>query len=117
MTYGFASNPDVPSIVLDDEDAAYTITRYLIEHGHRDIAVIGGMPDNMHTRKRLLGYQRALFEANILYNTELIRFANWDRQGKTAAKIVFFRHITLENEPNCLSYDTKWANERNKKES
>ena len=76
MTYGFASNPDVPSIVLDDEDAAYTITRYLIEHGHRDIAVIGGMPDNMHTRKRLLGYQRALFEANILYNTELIRFAN-----------------------------------------
>lgn len=29
----------------------------------------------------------------------------------------FFRHITLENEPNCLSYDTKWANERNKKES
>ena len=81
MTYGFASNPDVPSIVLDDEDAAYTITRYLIEHGHRDIAVIGGMPDNMHTRKRLLGYQRALFEANILYNTELIRFANWDMQG------------------------------------
>ena len=42
------------------------------------IGVIGGKADNIHTQERLLGYQKALFEHQILYNPAWIRYAAWD---------------------------------------
>lgn len=95
MAYGFASNPNVPSIVLDDEEAGYEAAMYLIRHGHRNIGVIAGAPDNLHTQARLQGYQRALFEAKILYNNSLVHYANWDKQsGYEASKLLLEQGVT-----------------------
>lgn len=79
MTHAYAQNPNVPSVLMDDERAAYEIVSYLIGKGHKNIGVIGGRADNIHTQKRLLGYQRALYENGILYNPKWVRFALWDR--------------------------------------
>lgn len=78
MAYASDSNPEIPSVGIDDQAAAYEIVNYLISKGHRKIGVIGGRVDNIHTQQRLLGYQKALFEHQILYNPAWIRYAAWD---------------------------------------
>lgn len=77
MAYAYDQNPLVPSVLIDDEKSAYQMIRYLIQKGHRKIAVLGGKEDNLHTQRRLKGYQRALYEAQILYNPTLIRYSDW----------------------------------------
>lgn len=79
VAYGYSMNPHYPSVVIDDEKGGYDATIYLLEKGHRKIGVIGGAADNIHTVKRTLGYQKALFEWQILFNPELIQNGNWDR--------------------------------------
>ena len=81
MIHAYEENPNVPSVLMDDEGAAYEIVSYLISKGHRKIGVIGGRSDNIHTQKRLLGYQRALYEHGILYNPRWIRYAFWDMES------------------------------------
>lgn len=81
MIHSYAENPSVPSVLMDDERAAYELVSYLIAKGHSRIGVIGGREDNIHTQKRLLGYQRALYEHGILYNPEWIRYARWDLES------------------------------------
>ena len=80
MAYAYASNPRVPSVLIDDVLSASRIVRYLIEKGHRKIAIIGGMKNNIHTEKRLEGAQKAMFEAGIPFNPEWVRYVNWNRQ-------------------------------------
>ena len=80
MAYAYASNPGVPSVLIDDEDAAYRIVKYMIEKGHRKIAIAAGLQNNIHTQKRLAGAQRAMFEAQIPFNPAWIRYINWNRQ-------------------------------------
>lgn len=81
MAYGYTESQKVPSVVVDDEDGAYQIVRYIIEQGHCTIGVITGKKDSPHMQDRLLGYQRALYEAGILYNPALIRTGDWFRNS------------------------------------
>ena len=55
------------------------MTRYLIRKGHKKIALLAGREDNLHTRRRLKGYQNALFDAQILYNPRLVRYVDWNK--------------------------------------
>ena len=89
------SNPRFPSVVIDDEKGGYDVTRYLISMGHRKIGIIGGAMDNLHTQKRTKGYQKALFEEEILYNPDLIRHGNWKREsGFLEAKELLKEEVT-----------------------
>lgn len=81
MAYAYAEQKNIPSVVIDDEKGGYEITQYLIRMGHRSIGVIAGRADNIHTQKRLLGYQKALYEAQIPYNPELVYYGDWQREG------------------------------------
>ena len=65
FAYGISSHSKYPSIIFDDEKGAYDITKYIISKGHSKLGLIGGSADNLHTKSRLIGYQRALFESNI----------------------------------------------------
>ncbi|MBP7176858.1 MAG: LacI family DNA-binding transcriptional regulator [Thermoclostridium sp.] len=79
VVYGISKSPNFVSIVVDDEKGGYDVTKYLISMGHRKIGVIAGTPDNLHTLKRTIGYQKALFESGILYNPDLVRHGDWMR--------------------------------------
>ena len=79
MVYAYTDSSRVPSVVIDDEKGGYDITKYLISRGHRKIAVLGGKSDNIHTKKRLAGYQRALFEEHILYNPDWVYYGDWQK--------------------------------------
>lgn len=79
VAYAYTHSPYTPAVVVDDEKAACDLTQYLISRGHRKIGVIAGKADNIHTGSRLRGYQKALFEENILYNPNWVHYGNWDR--------------------------------------
>lgn len=79
MAYAYADSPRIPSVVIDDESAACQLTMHLLEMGHRKIAVLAGRADNIHTQKRLKGYQKALFESGILYDPDLVFYGNWTK--------------------------------------
>ena len=95
MAYAYDQNPQVPSILIDDENSAYKIVSYLISKNHRKIGVIAGREDNIHTQRRLLGYQRALLDAGILFNPEVVRYACWEKKsGYEATKHLLGEDIT-----------------------
>lgn len=95
VVYALSKSPCFTSIVIDDEKGGYDLTRYLISMGHRRFGVIGGAPDNLHTQKRCIGYQKALFEEQILYNPDWICYGDWTRQsGYKEAKVLISKGIT-----------------------
>ena len=81
VAYATSENHRFPSVVLNDEKGGYDMIKYLTDMGHRRIGIIAGAADNMHTRERLLGCQRALFEASITYNPEWTVYCDWEKQS------------------------------------
>ena len=67
--------PDVETdrVTFDDEGAGYALTKLLIEKGHRRIAVFTGHEvEASSVCDRIRGYQRALEEAGLPYDEDLI---------------------------------------------
>lgn len=81
MAYAFSDNPKVPSVVINDKESACEMISYLVSKGHRRIGVIGGKENNIHTQQRLLGYQKALYDNQILFNPAWVRYADWEKEG------------------------------------
>lgn len=61
-----------PCVFVDDRTAAYNITQYLIDLGHRHIAFLGGEEAHKSSVERLAGYQQALKENQIDADPRLI---------------------------------------------
>ncbi len=66
---------DLPtdSVVVDNESASYEAVTHLVRLGHRRIAIVGGPSDADTARQRSQGYERALHEARIEIQPELVR--------------------------------------------
>ena len=61
-----------PSVISNDVEASYEMTRYLISLGHSRIGFIKGHPDHNVSNQRLAGYQKALEESGIAFDNELV---------------------------------------------
>jgi LacI family transcriptional regulator len=79
MAYGYSKSKQIPSVILDDEKGAYELINYVINQGHDKIGVITGKPDSFHMQARLIGYQKALLENQIIYDRNLVYEGEWDR--------------------------------------
>jgi len=67
---------EAPLVGVDNEGGAYQATQYLIELGHHRIAIMMGMETISTLRTRLDGYKRALQEAEIPLDEDLIIHAD-----------------------------------------
>jgi LacI family transcriptional regulator len=67
---------DAPLVGVDNEQGAYQATRYLIELGHRRIALLLGLEVISTIRDRLKGYKCALKEAGLPLDERLIARAD-----------------------------------------
>jgi len=76
--YCYSRENNAPSIIFENENISYEMTKYLIEKGHERIGIIAGQEDNMQVRDRLVGVQRAHFDAGILYNPGNIQYGDWN---------------------------------------
>jgi DNA-binding LacI/PurR family transcriptional regulator len=69
--------PGVPCTVVDDIRGGSLATEHLIALGHRRIGFIGDSPNDdlgfISTRRRLLGYRRALTRHRISYDPAIVR--------------------------------------------
>ena len=81
IAYGYSKNEFIPSVVVDDKSGAYLVIKHLIDNGHKNIGVITGKENSIHTNDRLEGYQKALYDNNICFNPEFVIKGDWSRQS------------------------------------
>ena len=67
----FPQMKDKPHVLLDDFQGGYMITKYLTDHGHKNIVGVF-KADDMQGQSRHKGYVRALQEAEILYDPDKV---------------------------------------------
>lgn len=85
--YGFAGEKQIPSVVFDDEAAAFAVVSKLLEQENGNFGIIAGEKNSLHTRERLIGCQKALYQRGILYDPECVYYGDWSRaHGYQAAK-------------------------------
>lgn len=68
----------ISSVDIDHEKAAYDAVKYLLQQGHRKIAMISGtLEDLTNGYARFQGYKRALEEAGISVREDYVRIGNY----------------------------------------
>jgi LacI family transcriptional regulator len=79
--------PDLgaPAVLLDNEGAAYSAVRHLIERGHQRIGMISGRASISTTTERVAGYQRAVREAGLELDDHLVISGESTSEGGAAA--------------------------------
>jgi LacI family transcriptional regulator len=86
-TYCYSSQAGDYSINYDDEYAAYEATRYLIDRGHRRIAVISGVIDSVPSHDRFQGHLKAMMDSQLPFDPGHVKTGDWEvESGYRAAK-------------------------------
>ena len=98
-----AYHPLLTSLVVENVEGAYSAVKRLIERGHRRIGFINGIKEGNfkfnQANDRLIGLHRALGEAGMLFEPELVVTTEWDQhKGKEAA----LRLLAQEPRPTAL---------------
>lgn len=98
LSHDLPALEDIPKVVMDwwplevkgdkvfdnSELGGYLATKTLLDQGHRDIAIITGSLNKSLAKQRLIGYQKALTEANITQNPDWIIQSHFDFNGGLA---------------------------------
>lgn len=64
-------------VLVDNEQASYRVTRYLINKGCANIGIITGDDISTTGYERLIGYKKALRESNLQIKNELIKIGSF----------------------------------------
>lgn len=81
VAYAKSINPKVPSILFNDEKAAYEMAKYMIQKGYKKIGMIAGKADSVHTIRRKNGLKKALAEAGLEYVESNVFDGLWNRES------------------------------------
>jgi LacI family transcriptional regulator len=72
-------------IHVDNVDAGYRATKHLIDFGHREIALIHGIRNHPDAVQRFEGYSKALADAGIELNSNLVYSGDFSAQSGVLA--------------------------------
>lgn len=92
-------NTPYPNVRIDNVEASYRVVKHLLSLGHTRIATITGLKQNPHTIDRFKGYQKALQEAQIDIDNELIFEGDFNYWTGLNAAEYFTR---LDNRPTAI---------------
>ena len=81
---------DIPCVNVDYKRSAYVATRYLIDHGHRDIAFLSQNIVPIFYNQVFTGYSQALEEANIMIPLNWVCSANNETETVAAMKKLLY---------------------------
>jgi LacI family transcriptional regulator len=91
--------PQMNCVHMDNRQASFDLTQYLISLGHKDIAFIKGHAKHGAANLRLMGYEDALRESGIKPNARLVRDGTFRfESGANAAEQL----LTLTNPPTAI---------------
>ncbi len=86
-----AYSPHLTSLVVNNVEGAYQAVKSLLDKGHKRIGFINGITEGNfkfnQSNDRLIGYHRALGEADLLFEPSLIIESEWNRQSGRAAAL------------------------------
>lgn len=92
-----------PCVMVNDRDAAQTITQHLIDLGHKKISFIAGDAEHMSTIERYKGYRRALKANNIEFNKNLVIEGEYSfESGVNGAKQLMAEDKTQDERPTAI---------------
>lgn len=81
IAYAIPKDSAVPSVVIDDFNAAKDMCRLIFKNGYKKPGIIAGMEDNLHTVKRLEGCKAAFAEAGIPFSENQLVYGGWIRES------------------------------------
>lgn len=81
MAYGYTQSKKIPSVVVDDVEGGFSIAKKLLEQGHKKVGIITGKNDSVHAQARMLGYQKAFYEARVPMDQASIFVGDWERES------------------------------------
>lgn len=87
------------SIMSDNEDGTYELTKYAYQQGHRKIAFIHG-EDTGVTHKRIAGYLRAIRELGMEPNEKYLLPARY--HDPDSVRLAFKELVSLKEKPTCV---------------
>ncbi|MTH53288.1 LacI family DNA-binding transcriptional regulator [Bacillus mangrovi] len=90
---------EITHVDNDNYRAAKEVTEHLIDSGHKEIAFIGGNLNLVVTVDRLLGYEKAIRNAELPYRNEYIVHEEFLKEGGQEAVIELF---SLQSPPTAL---------------
>ena len=71
----------VDTVLLDCESGSRMVTEHIIELGHRRIGLIVGLWDSIVSQERFQGYKRALEDAGIPFDPDLVHYGGLTEEG------------------------------------
>lgn len=80
----------MPSVKIDDYDAACQMTEHLISLGHKDIAFIVGDPEHADSRDRLRGFRDTMAAAKIVVRENWVQTGGYRFNTGLAAAVKIF---------------------------
>ena len=92
-----------PCVMVNDRDAAQTITQHLIDLGHKKIGFIAGGAEHMSTIERYKGYRRALKANDIEFNKNLLIEGEYSfESGVNGAKNLMSLNNSANDRPSAI---------------
>jgi LacI family transcriptional regulator len=79
-----------PRLFADNIRGGYLAACHLLDHGHTRIAAIGGPEGLLSTDERLAGFGRALAEAGVGLDRDLVKFGPYDERAAATAFAALF---------------------------
>lgn len=86
-------------VTYNNFDGARDATHYLIDHGHRKIAIIGGHPNSFPTHERMRGFLSVMEKHHLPVPAEYICYGDWEYpSGYRQAEIL----LNLPDRPSAI---------------
>lgn len=95
FAYCDSTDPAIPSVTYNDEQAAYDLTALLLKQGDTRIGMITGPADSIHSTSRTIGHMRALYDFRTPYDPIITVTGNWERDsGYALAEQLIAKGVT-----------------------
>ena len=79
--YCISGDETIPSVIYNEEKAAYDLTLRLLDYGNEKIGMITGPTESTHSLNRSRGFMKALFDRRIPYDPSLTLVGDWERDS------------------------------------
>lgn len=94
------SNREIPSVIIDYEQAVYDAITYLIEKGHRRIGMVSGsLEDTVNGYQKFTGYKKALEENGLKFDENLVKIGDYTYDSGLEIASYF---VNMDNRPTAI---------------
>ena len=100
----------LPSVLSDNRKGAYLAGRYLIEHGHKTVALLAGVRSYLSNQERTAGFLQAFQEEGLSIPPELIlETGSWLYDAAEKVCLNFFNTYTGEMPTALFAFNDRLA--------